>query len=619
MAAASASAAKPRGAGASGKSVGLELHFAVWDNDLGALAKLLEADTHDLETQDRTGASAYVLALKLGHTRAAHMLIRAGACPRAKTALGWEPIQLAALTANSDLTRIAVVSMLKDMDLAWERRLPKHLDRLRAMPDFVMTMNWDFSSWVPLVSTILPRDTVTVYKRGTAVRVDTTLLGFSGMSWGRGSISFIVQGEEQGNPGAWFVMDNELKTAANARAALTNPPDHTIEDWVRKLLGNQQKRTKWNGAALRLETEKRSTWMGLGAAEEVVEAVGSFKGCSAYSMTGLSMVEWKHPPVLKKPPAKADWWLPGYSTAARRLPRRDRHPGIVTEEGAGGDWPEDDGVSGPTASGEEAAKVASGVYGTSKPEVGIEALKAALESIRTGDVSEGHDIDVEAAAAAAAAEAAADGGDAEAAAAGVGASAATVKEGIRDSAVDAGWARSLDFGEYFRGDTTGTVPEDAEENHKRGDPGSVRVDLMHAGVHVSAGPGTDPRAAGAGHPSRIVADTYPDNLQRSAKDFEGRVLLAPDFPITPKEMLPLAEVMSLSSKHFKSMKRFFESRIPEGKGFPVQFSLPVFPTVTATVKVVSMVLDAPEAELFRVPDDYAMGKYVERTAVRQLG
>ena len=93
-----------------------------------------QADTHDLETQDRTGASAYVLALKLGHTRAAHMLIRAGACPRAKTALGWEPIQLAALTANSDLTRIAVVSMLKDMDLAWERRLPKHLDMLRAMP-----------------------------------------------------------------------------------------------------------------------------------------------------------------------------------------------------------------------------------------------------------------------------------------------------------------------------------------------------------------------------------------------------------------------------------------------------------------------------------------------------
>lgn len=197
MAAASARAAKPGAAGAAGKSVGLELHFAVWDNDLGALAKLLEvspkgvathdsvgvdqncagardlcaaagmgshaclcavslgrvwrlatrvhdpakrarlqpqADTHDLETQDRTGASAYVLALKLGHTRAAHMLIRAGACPRAKTALGWEPIQLAALTANSDLTRIAVVSMLKDMDLAWERRLPKHLDRLRSMP-----------------------------------------------------------------------------------------------------------------------------------------------------------------------------------------------------------------------------------------------------------------------------------------------------------------------------------------------------------------------------------------------------------------------------------------------------------------------------------------------------
>ena len=87
----------------------------------------------------------------------------------------------------------------------------------------------------------------------------------------------------------------------------------------------------------------------------------------------------------------------------------------------------------------------------------------------------------------------------------------------------------------------------------------------------------------------------------------------------PSPLSPPCALQSLSSKHFKSMKRFFESRIPEGKGFPVQFSLPVFPTVTATVKVVSMVLDAPEAELFRVPDDYAMGKYVERTAVRQLG
>lgn len=75
---------------------------------------------------------------------------------------------------------------------------------------------------------------------------------------------------------------------------------------------------------------------------------------------------------------------------------------------------------------------------------------------------------------------------------------------------------------------------------------------------------------------------------------------------------------SLSSKHFKSMKKFFETRLPEGKGFPVQFSLPVFPTVTATVKVTSMDLTAPPEERFRVPDDYEMGKYVERTFIRQL-
>jgi hypothetical protein len=66
------------------------------------------------------------------------------------------------------------------------------------------------------------------------------------------------------------------------------------------------------------------------------------------------------------------------------------------------------------------------------------------------------------------------------------------------------------------------------------------------------------------------------------------------------------------------MKKFFETRLPEGKGFPVQFSLPVFPTVTATVKVTSMDPTPPSEDRFRVPDDYEMGKYVERTFIRQL-
>lgn len=95
---------------------------------------LAQADEIDLETQDRSGATALTLALKLGHTRAAHMLVRAGACPRARTPMEWEAHQLAAFTANTDLLRISVMAMLKDLDLAWERRLPKHIAKLKELP-----------------------------------------------------------------------------------------------------------------------------------------------------------------------------------------------------------------------------------------------------------------------------------------------------------------------------------------------------------------------------------------------------------------------------------------------------------------------------------------------------
>lgn len=50
--------------------------------------------------------------------------------------------------------------MLRETDAAWVRRLPKLLPRLEAMKDFYMEINWVFRSWVPLVSKVLPTDSV---------------------------------------------------------------------------------------------------------------------------------------------------------------------------------------------------------------------------------------------------------------------------------------------------------------------------------------------------------------------------------------------------------------------------------------------------------------------------
>ena len=45
------------------------------------------------------------------------------------------------------------------------------------------------------------------------------------------------------------------------------------------------------------------------------------------------------------------------------------------------------------------------------------------------------------------------------------------------------------------------------------------------------------------------------------------------FPLTPQQMLPLFEVLSVSNDQFENVRTFLESKLPPG--FPVQFSLPV--------------------------------------------
>ena len=45
-------------------------------------------------------------------------------------------------------------------------RKPEMVDSLRKLGDFVVDLKWDFTSWIPLVSRMLPSDICKISKRG---------------------------------------------------------------------------------------------------------------------------------------------------------------------------------------------------------------------------------------------------------------------------------------------------------------------------------------------------------------------------------------------------------------------------------------------------------------------
>ncbi|XP_034951703.1 ankyrin repeat domain-containing protein 13D isoform X2 [Chelonus insularis] len=139
-----------------------------------------------------------MLAVTLGHKESVEILLHHEANVYAENTQGWSVVQEAAGTGNAEI--LEMVLTRRDYQRYCNRvdGIPELLHKLKQAPDFYVEMKWEFTSWVPLASRMCPSDTYKVYKQGSNVRIDTTLLGFDQASWQRGNLSYIFKGQNDG-------------------------------------------------------------------------------------------------------------------------------------------------------------------------------------------------------------------------------------------------------------------------------------------------------------------------------------------------------------------------------------------------------------------------------------
>ncbi|XP_059049011.1 ankyrin repeat domain-containing protein 13C [Achroia grisella] len=253
------------------------LHECVFIGDVRKLSLLLR--NHDVTRKDKHGNTALHLAVMLGRKECVQLLIAHSAPVKVKNLAGWSP--LAEAISYGD--RQTISSLVRKLKLQareqMEHRRPDLIRALAQIQDFYMELKWDFHSWVPLVSRILPSDVCKIYKAGSGIRLDTTLVDFSDMKWERGDISFIFQGEKPPSE-SLTVLDNKAKVYQRVRYEET---ENEIEDEVDILMSSDILAAQMSTKGIAF-SRAQSGWI---FREDRKETVAGLYKSDIYTITGL--------------------------------------------------------------------------------------------------------------------------------------------------------------------------------------------------------------------------------------------------------------------------------------------------------------------------------------------
>ncbi|KAG0371037.1 hypothetical protein BGX24_001846 [Mortierella sp. AD032] len=215
------------------------------------------------------------LAVMLNRKDIVQVLLKAGANPLVRSGSGWTPRQEA--TSLGDRAMIELITRYQRKEFSGSFKTK------------AMNLVKQLSAVLPFVSGLCPKDTYHIWKKGNAVRMDTSLVGFENMKWIRGHISIVFRVDPEHGPELVIIDRVKKVTQVLARSSDDDdeedhePTDEEIQDEVSICFNSNITSTNVPTSAIKFQRAKAGMW---GYRSNKVEKVGEFE-CGVWKMDGV--------------------------------------------------------------------------------------------------------------------------------------------------------------------------------------------------------------------------------------------------------------------------------------------------------------------------------------------
>ena len=235
---------------------------AVW---FGDILSIKEYPVSMLDALDEHGNTALSLACRLGHNSVSHSILEMGADPMVELGGGWNILQEAVLNKDSRLVRDLLIHQIQRRGNEYEARNKQIISHLLKMPDFSLEIKWEITSSLAVLNNFINKwakiDNFKIWKKGSNIRFDMFMKGFSAQGVQKGHISFVFS--ESGT----ISIDHDRKTFTNAIRKYKNPDFDEMEREIRVLMKTENGRASLRTSNVVFKHAKG--WVGGNKTEEV--------------------------------------------------------------------------------------------------------------------------------------------------------------------------------------------------------------------------------------------------------------------------------------------------------------------------------------------------------------